>query len=880
MRPRRATARSPWVARTLARWLLRRTNADLVLSDLDDDYLESRRTRGRLAARARFWRLAVGSVVSSWRGGNRTPAHRHAIGVSTVLADARHAVRVLRGKPAFAVVMVLTLALGVGANAAIFSVLNGLLLRPLPYAEPTAIVNIWQVYRDWQRSDVEAFRAAAERFSASWPVYREWRARNRSFAHISAYGDDARLVERDGAADWVGTIDATASLADVLGVQPAAGRWFRDDEEHVAVVSHGFARRWFGDDEGAMGASIRLTTTPFTVIGVMPPEFYFPSRAHDIWIPLDAERRNERWSSQSMSVVARLADGVQLEWATVEMNEIADAIMRDNPDAIDAGARVLSRVEEVAGDTAPTVLFLTAAVGLVLIVATANVAGLLLVRDSTRRQELMVRVALGAGRARLCLQLVTEGAVLALAGGLAALAVLAATFGWLRALVPPAMPRLNDVVIDWRVGAFVLAVSMVVALVFGVTSAAHAIRQSRLTSLRVDGARTSGSHYGRSALVIGEVAVSVVLVAGAAFLVQSYLRLNAVERGFQSRGVLTATVTAPTAAWSDPDQLQRFYDDVLERVAALPGVTAAGAVSNLPFGGGRSSSGFGLIAAPTVEAETGWSLEQRATAGYFDAMGIRVLRGRNFGPEDRPGAPRSVIVNERFAEVYFPGGDAVGQTIWDEDGPFTIVGVVNQVRHQSLEEEVERKRYTAFSQSRRVQMDLVARTTGEPASLASSLRESVRAVDAQAAVTQVATMDRLIANATALPRFRTLMIGALATIAMLLAAGGVYGVLALSIASRTREIGIRMSLGARGSDVLRQVVRSGLRLILPGVALGTAAAVATGRVLEAYMFQTSVHDAGTLAVVALAVTALAVAATLVPARRAASVDPLVALRAE
>jgi predicted permease len=864
-----------WLAGIAARWV-RGANAEFVLADLADDYVRSRAAGNVIGASFRYLRLAWASRRAMV--GNPSPRNVAA----ALAADSRFAARGLRKNPGFAAVAVLTLALGIGANAAIFSVVHGILLAPLPYPEPDRVVNVWQVFRDWQASENAYFRERAERFPVSWPTYLEWQARSRSLASIAVYGEYPSIVDGIDAAEWVNVVSTTSSFVDVVGVEPALGRWFSEAEdqvggEKVAVISHRYWQK-LGGDESVLGASFRLHGDPFTIIGVMPAGFYFPDRTHDIWYPVPDGRRNDRFGSQSMAAIARLAPGIGLAEARREMDTIAEQIIADRPDAIDAGVRLIGRVEEVTGATASTLQLLAAAVGLVLLVAAANVAGLLLVRATSRHQELAIRAALGARRARLVAQLMVEGAVLAGLGGLVGLGAVAATLSWLRASLPSDTPRLADVAMNWQVAAFVAGVSALVALVFGLISAAHLRRSDPSDGLRASARLVTGSR-GRAMLVVGEIAVSVVLLAAAALLGGSYMRLASIDSGIQSDGLLSLHVAAPIDTWHDsPAELRTFYTETSRRLRSLPGVAGAAAVSSLPFSGSQSSGSFGFIENATNPEDAGWSVEQNVSGSYFDVMGIPLVAGRALA-DDYEGSAE-LVVNATFAALHFPGRTPLGEVIWDNDRPHTIVGVARDIRHGQLTEEIEPKRYRLFNRDTGASFAFAIRVSGDPAAVAAAAADQLPEVVPGTTVSEIATMTDLLARTTALPRFRTLLLAALAGLAILLAAVGLYGVVAFAVAARRREFGLRMTLGAGGAQVARLVLLDGLRLTLPGITLGLGASLIATSWLSSYLYEIEPRDPLILGLVALAVTALALTAMALPAWRALRVDPMVALRGE
>lgn len=859
-----------WV-HALARRLVSGPNAEFVLADLAEDYAKHGST-------LRYLQLATASRRAI-RGGGWSPLRF----LAALGGDARFAARGLRKNPGFAVVAVLTLALGIGANAAIFTVVHGVLLAPLPYDKPERVINVWQVFRDWQNSDIEMFREMADSFSISWPVYLEWIERNRSFDAITVYSSFPTIVDGADLAEWVNVVQTTHSFPDVVGVPPARGRWFTAEEgdtaTRVVVVSHSYWQTRLEGASDAVGQTVRLHGSPYTVVGVMPEGFYFPSRGFDMWYPVAEGRRNDRFTSQSLFSVARLREGKTLEEAQAEMDMVADQIMADIPDAIDAGVRLVNRVDEVAGATGGTLRLLAGAVGLVLLVAAANVAGLLLVRNTTRRQELAVRTALGARTSRLAGQLMVEGAMLAALGGLLALVTVVTTLGWLRALLPADTPRLEDITVTAPVVGYVALTSLLVAVVFALIAVAQLRRNEPADGLRETSRVLAGSRA-RSLLVVGEIAVSVVLLMAAALLTTSYVRLAAVESGVETQGLLSMNVAAPIDIWHDAsEELRAFYADVDTQLRSVGGMGRFAAVSTLPFGGGRSSGSFGLIEEPASTDDLGWALEQDVSPGYFEVMGIPILQGRTLSDDEN--GPGEMVINEEMASQYFPDRSPIGETLWERDtGAHTIVGVVANVRHSNLTEKIEAKRYRLFERAPDAMAYYVMRLDGDPVSIGERARDAILAIGPGVTVRNVATMTDLVRRTTALPRFRTLLLASLAGIAIVLSAIGLYGVVAFAVAARRREFGLRMTLGAGGVQVARLVLRDGLRLTIPGIVLGLGGALMTTSWLASYLHEVNGRDPALLAATAAAVAALAVAAMALPAWRALRVDPMVALRTD
>ncbi len=888
-RPGPASSRSrgapPRLARLLVVKFVRDTSAEFIVGDLDEAYAMEVSAAG---ARARYWRRAIASIWARREGGRspslipeppRRPSHRG----GSLLADLRFALRLSRKSPAFSALVVLTLALGIGVNTAVFSVLNGVLLRPLPYAEPRELVNVWQIYYEWQDSDVPLFRTLAEHFNASYPVFLAWQERGHVFDDVAAYNDFSAIVEGPELAERMPTIATSAALFDVLGVQPQLGRGFTAAEDsmgaaRVVVISHAVWLQRFAGDPAVLGEMLVLTGVPHTIVGVMPPGFYFPERRYQLWVPLRDSNREDRWTRQSLDVVARLRNGISLDRAQIEMDAVTWQILEDNPESPDVGIRLIGRVDEVSGSTSGTLLLLMASAGLVLAVTTANLAGLFMVRSAGRRQEIAVRRALGAGGLRLAGQLFTESFVLVLAGGVAGIVAIAGGMRWLKLLLPSTIPRLDDIMVDGRVLAFTATVSVAIALLFGIGSALYAGRQQLVDVLRAAGPGAARQRA-RSVLVVGEVTVAIVLTTGAVFLLGSYFNLIGADRGFDQANVLTFQLTAPLDDWGQPDNLRSFSRRVLAGIEGVPGVRSAATVSTLPFSGGQSSSSFGLTDNSDDESEA-WSLEEVVSPTYFETMDVPLLRGRFFEATDTADSAKVAIINQRLAQEYWSATDPLGELVWEDGVPFTIVGVVGNNKHRSLTERVERMRYLVEAQKPRVLTSVVVRTDVDPGSTSSLIRDAVGDVSPGATISEVASLSSLVARTTALPRFRSLMLTGLALVALVLAMLGVYGVIALSVAARRREIGVRMALGAERRDILRHVLAGGARLVVPGVILGVVVASLTARLIEAYVYEVRVTDPTTFAGVAVLIAVVALLATWVPARRAARIEPLIVMRGE
>lgn len=817
--------------------------------------------------------------------------------MGSLLQDLRFAVRSLARHPGFAAVIVLTLALGIGADTAIFSIVNASLLRPLPYGEPDRLVQVQA-------------RRGADELGVSWLDYLDWKAQSRAFEDM-AYFQEARihLGLREGA-EAAGAVMTTGNLFSVLRVQPILGRGFLPEETRtgaakVAVISHELWTRRFGGSPDVLGQTVRIEGESHAVIGVMPPGFHFPSNA-DLWVcvePLEQEYRNPR-TVRGMEVVGRLKPGVGSEPASADLRAVAAGLARQYPDS-NAGVEVLSVPlrDRWVGDVRTSLLLLLGACGFLLLIACANVANLLLGRAVARQREISVRTALGAGRARLVRQLLTESLVLAGLGGAAGL--LFASWGTqallhsLISMSPAELPAWIRVETDATVLAFAVGVSLLVGLLFGLAPLVPAMRVDLISSLKEGSRGTdgSGSRQVRNLLVVSEVALALLLLLGAGLTMKSLVRLWSVQPGFQSEGVLTLTARFPFYGSEDNQARAALYQQALERIGSLPGVAAVGANTDLPLTGTEAwhRTDFSLPGQSPEEALLNPKANlQRVTPGYFRAMGIPLLRGNAFADSTiQEGAPRSILVNRELAERLWPGRDPLGQRIVlgnaSRRREWTVIGVVGNVRHQGLDRDSGLDLYTPFFQFPSsealtfvVRSDRAGRKGDEQAlsGLLAAARAEIRAVSPDLLVENAGPLDRLVASALWRPRLWGALFGAFSAVALLLAAVGIYGVMSFTVGQRTREIGLRMALGAGRGAVARLLLGQGLRLTLTGIAAGLIGAVVLGRFLAGLLYQVEPTDLPTWLGISLLLAAVSLLATWIPTRRAMRIDPMVALRRE
>jgi predicted permease len=800
--------------------------------------------------------------------------------------DLRYGARMLVRQPGFTLAAIAVIALGIGANTAIFSVVNTVMLRPLPYQNPDELVMVWETSPKlgFPHNDV----APAN--------FIDWRDENRVFTHIAAFGGTSVSLTGRGEPERIEGQRVSASLFPLLGVAPALGRVFSAEEdgpeaESVIVLSHGLWQRRFGSDAGIIGQTLTLNYRPYTVVGVMPAHFRFPGREQEFWVPMafepeEAAGRGDHY----LSVVARLRPGVTAREAQAEMDAIAARLEQQYPQTnTDQGIALVPLHEEFAGNIRRPLLILLGVVGFVLLIACANVTNLLLARATARQKEMTIRAALGATRLRLTRQLLTESLLLAVAGG--AIGTLLAVWGidLIEAIVPENLAQARGIVMDGRVLAFSVAVSLVTGVVFGLLPALQVARLNLTDSLKEGG--QGGERRGRlrAALVIAEVALALVLLVGAGLMIRSFYSLTRVDPGFQSDNLLTMRMHLSGEKYGDPVKRRAFYEQMLRRIESTPGVESAGVITQLPLTTQGMQFVFSMEGQPPLPAASlPMAVFRVISQDYFRAMGIPLLRGRSFTPQDGAGAQAVVVINRTMAERFWPGEEALGRRfkIGPSDGQnpwLVVVGVVGDVRQSNLDQELKPEMYVSHQQDTRffaMPRDLAVRTKGEPFSMVASLRGEIWKLDEDLPLFRVQTMDQILLLSVAAQRFNMLLLAAFAGLALTLAAIGIYGVISYATARRTREIGVRMALGASSSDVLRMVMGQGLRLIIIGVIAGLVGAYGLTQVMSSLLFEVSATDPATFAAVAVLLIAVSLLACYIPARRATRVDPMVALRYE
>jgi len=792
----------------------------------------------------------------------------------------KYAFRTLRRQPTFVLISLLTLALGIGANTAIFSVIKTVVLNPLPYEEPERIAVLWEVTPEGNQDRV------------SVPTFEDWKADARSFESLAAYRHVDFSFSGSGDPRNVSGVRATPELFAVLKARAFLGRTFVADDavvgaDRVVVLSHGFWERVLGSDRGVIGRPIRLDANSFTVIGVMPPDFEFPTSSRvDAWAPLAFDPKDLHGQSRrarSLMVVGRLASGATTVQAQDEVTVLAHRIAAEYASSNQGwGARVVAAHEQLVGASRPALTVLMGAVGFLLLIVCANMANLLLARLSSRRLEIAVRGALGASRWEVARPILAESVLLSLGGG--ALGLLAAA-GGLRLLttLPGArLPRLDQVHLDAGVLLFTTVVSIAVAIAFGVIPSLHASRANlrRHLSESVGTTASPAARHLLGGLVVIEVTLALVLLVGAALMMRSFSKLLQVSPGFESSNLVGAQVLLPITKYRERQNLVRFFEDVIERLRRAPGVTDASAVSVLPMSdvGTAMALPFNVEGQPPPRTEDPLADVRIVAPAYFETMKIALLEGRFLDKRDAEAAPRASVINETMARRYFPGRSPLGQIIQNPHGKSEVVGVVDDVHNQGLDSEPKKQVYLPMQQSPTAGMAVVARTARDPMAMANTIQSIIWSVDPEQPIYQLSTMDQILARAVFLPRLSTTLLALFALAALILAALGIYGVLSYSVTQRTREIGLRMALGASGSQTVGLVVRNSLLLVAIGGGVGLVAATFLARSMAGILYGVGPFDGPAFAAAAVVLVFAGISASVLPARRATRVDPMVALR--
>ena len=796
--------------------------------------------------------------------------------------DIRFALRGLARRPAFAAIVLATIALGVGANAAIFSVVHGILLRPLPYPDADRLVTFGHTPPQWLTGQNE---------------YVAYKRDISSFASFSAFTQDEATLSGDEP-ERVAIASVTRDFFTTMGVSPTIGRAFAEDEDHVrpatvAILSYALWQRRFAGDRSVLGAKIRLNGYPRTVVGVMPPHFGYPSERTDIWLPMrrfvvdSLESRGNYY----LFIVARLKPGATIPRAMNEATTIAQRMKQDFPTSYDTPLVPVIGELRVAllGQTRPYLLALLGAVGFVLLIVCVNVANLLLSRGEARRKEMALRTALGASRTRLAIQLITECGVLAIGGGLLGLGL---AWGLQRALVavaPASIPRLDQITLDWTVVGYTFAISLLAGLAFGLVPALRGARGAPADTLK-EGGRTGhhgGSHHVRRALVVAEVALAVVMLSGAGMLLRSLVNLQSAEMGFDSRRVLTARVSLPQVEYNQ-ERATAFYRELLTKVREIPGVQSAGAAGWLPVIGRGGQWGVIAEGKSYPPSQGPAVVPQQVTTGYFKAMGMPIVSGRDFTDDDRAGGTNTVIISRSAARMLWPElPDVLGQRLQvggQPSAPMTVVGIVDDIRARDFQDIPEPTMYVPHPQTHLtayfmpVSLWLVVRTSGEPMLVANQIRAIVKSMSTTVPVSDIRTLEQVVGTSVENRRFSTGLIAAFASLALVLAGIGIFGVISYGVSERTFEIGVRMALGADRNQVLRLIVSDGMRMAVIGVLLGLFGAAGVARAIRSLLVDVPTIDVVTLLAVATVLPLVGIVASLLPARRAMAVSPTEALR--
>jgi len=820
--------------------------------------------------------------------------NRRANMIADLWQDLRFGARMLRKQPGFSLIAVLTLALGIGANTAIFSLIDAVLLQELPYREPGRVVVLWASNPRASEAPLASADVAA------------WRAGTQSFAQVTAFMPQTADLTEQGEPERIGGTAVTPEFFQTIGIEPLLGRAFTPEESQpgaasVGLISHSLWQRRFGADPALLGKEIVVNGSKLTVIGILPPGFDFPRAGElpsllpfasrtDIWVPLKLDAR--QWSSRNeryLTTLARLKPGVSFSQAQAEMKIYAARQAQAFPDTHAGSSVSLAPLhQQMAGKSRTALRLLFAAVGLLLLIACVNVANLLLARGVARQRELAIRAALGAGRARIVRQVLAESLLLAVLGGALGLLFAAWCLRLVVLLSPANLPRLENVSLNATVLLFTLLIALLTGIVFGLLPALQMSKIDLRESLNEGGrgAESPLSHAVRNWLIAGEVALAVVLLVGAGLLVRSLLRVQAIDPGFKATSVLTFDLSLPGSRYADDSRRAAFYQTLFARLATLPGVRGAGAISYLPLGGGGNWGSFAIEGAPDLPDQRYVTERRMVTPGYFAALNIGVQRGRDFTPEDDHSQAPVVVINETLARQYFGAADPVGRRLrlgrtntnnrWR-----TIVGVVRDVKSDTLEAETGPQTYLPLTQwAHSHTMSIVVQVEGDPLALVSAVRAETKALDPYLPLANVRTLAQVRTAATSARRFNVILLGLFAGTALLLMVVGLYSVIAYLVGRRVREIGIRLALGAGQSAILRLILTQGMRPVIVGGVIGLLGALALTRWMQSLLFGVSATDPLTFTLIPLLLASVALLACWIPARRATKVDPMAALRSE
>ena len=806
------------------------------------------------------------------------------------MRDLRYGLRVLLKNPGFTLIAVATLALGIGANSAMFSVVNTVLLKPFSFRNPEALVVLWE----------RSLKQNLPRMVVSPPNFADWRNQNQVFQDVAAYRSQDFNVVTSGDPEQVRGLRVSATMFSLLGVQPVLGRDFQPDEDQpgkpaTVIISHEFWTSRYHANPAIIGQSIALGAENATIIGVMPADFDFPppitfrgeARAIKVhlWIPLRYALEMDQRGGHNLFVVARLKDGVTPARAEADLRTISERLATQYPETNGGwDAYLVPLHEQVIGDVRTALWLLPTAVGFVLLIACANVANLLLVRATRRQREMAIRASLGARRLRLINQMLAENILLSLMGGVAGLLLAIWILKLIAVLAPQNIYRLNAVSIDSRVVVFTLLVSFVTSLFFGAIPALQVSRINLVTALKGRSTSVSSRNANGSLLVIAEVALALVLLTGAGLLVNSFIRLQKVPTGIQPEQLVAMSINLPRATYRDAQTRLTFIDRLMPRLAALPGLKSVAFGSNLPLDVGLQGTEFKVAGEPVVSTNTPHTHVSIVSPNYFQTLGISILQGRDFAASDTRDSPGVVIINTDLARKYFGTQNPIGRRIemgFRDGVPLEVIGVTSDVRQTGLQADPYPGMFLPYSQYQSsVPLVFVIRSANGPGTVAAAVRQELRYVDSQLPIYDVKTMDQVLYTVTARPRFLTFLLVAFAGVAVLLAAIGIYGIMSYTVAQGTREIGIRAALGAQRRDLLQMVLSKGLKLTLIGIVLGVAGAFGLTRLMSNLLFGVSATDPLTFAGVTVVLVLIALLASYLPARRATKIDPLVALRYE
>jgi putative ABC transport system permease protein len=805
-----------------------------------------------------------------------------------MLQDFRYAFRTLTKNPGFALVAILTLALGIGANTAIFSVIDAVLLRPLPFPQSNRLVTVEAVDT----------RTGLRSFVTSYPDFADWRKQNEVFSHMAAYRDSQFSLSGVAEPQHLTGEMVTSDFFSALGVHPAIGRGLLPEDDqagrHVALLGEELWQTVFGADRSVIGKTISLNGSSYTVVGVMGPNFNFPMETPPVglWVnlPADWDMAPQR-GARSLGVLARLKPGVTMTEAQAEMEQITGSLARQYPktNTNAAGAHIESLLETFVGDTRPALLMLLGAVALVLLIACANVANLVLARSIDRRRDIAVRQAMGAGRRRIVRELITESIVLALLGGGLGLGLAEWGTQALVDFIPRNIPRISQIGINGGVFAFALAVSLATGILFGLVPAIGAARTNLVDALKEGGRTLGGSGHNRlrAAFVVSEMGLALTLLMGAGLVIRSFERLEHVNPGLDPHNLLTFRVDLPDARYST-EQRVNFFDQLRQNLEALPGVEAVAQTLPFPLSGNHLQVGFTIEGRPVAAGNEPVADFETISPGYFRALGIPVLEGRELAANDTRDALPVVVVNHAFAQKYFSNEDPVGRRIAPQISDHDvkempareIIGVVGDVKTAAISQKSKPEFYLPASQCMIGSMTMAVRTAGNPTAFVDAIRATVKRMDPNLPVYRIKKMDEYLGTSVAQPRFSAFLLGLFAALAVVLTGLGLYGVISYTVAQRTREIGIRRALGAQTTDVLRVVIRQALMLTALGWVVGAIATIVLTRFISSQLYGIGANDPLTFFAVSALLAGVAILASYLPARRAASVDPMVALRYE